>query len=229
MFKALGKVFAKLVVSRVELHASEICPDCGSQLARAADGWGERPREPLGTSQDGSPGVSPHQSDDWHCPNPDCPPQVLKRAVLWASPEAMDIQGCDAALVTQLVQRGLVRDAAEFYRLKVAELASLEGVDMVKARVLWDAIQASKQREAWRVLFGLDIPNIGAAEAQMFCKHFASLEDLFAMGREKLTMLDGVTEVMARSLTHWYGDSVNRKLVRRLEKVGVNFRTTLSP
>jgi DNA ligase (NAD+) len=225
MFKSLGHRFAKLIASHVELHPVETCPECGSQLARDAAGWGERPREPLGESKGGSSGASPHQPVDWRCPNPDCPPQVLKRVALWASPEAMDIRGCDAALVAQLVNRGLVRDAAEFYRLKIAELASLDGFDLAKARALWDAIQASKQREAWRVLFGLGIPNIGAAEAQTLCQHFARLEDMFAMGRERLAKLDGVTEVMARSLTHWQGDPVNRKLVRRLAKAGVNFDT----
>lgn len=224
MIKLLQTMFSRLAASPVELHASETCPHCGSQLARDADGWGECPREPLGTTKDGSPGISPRQRDTWHCPNPDCPPQVLKRVVLWASPEAMEIQGCDAALVAQLVQRGLVRDAAEFYQLKIAELASLEGFDLTKARTLWEAIQASKQRDAWRVLFGLGIPNVGAAEAQTLCKHFTTLEDLFAMGRERLAKLDGVSDATARSLTHWYGDPVNRRLVRRLAKAGVNFK-----
>jgi DNA ligase (NAD+) len=224
VFKSLGNIFAKLVVSPVELHASETCPHCGSQLARDADGWGERSREPRGEFKNGSPGVSPHQPIGWQCPNPDCPPQVLKRVALWAAPEAMDIKGCDTALVTQLVQRGLVRDAAEFYRLRFTEIASLNGMDEIKTRALWEAIAASKQRETWRVLFGLGIPNIGAAEAQTLCKHFASLEDLFAVGRERLGKLDDVTEVMAYSLTHWYGDPVNRKLVRRLAKAGVNLK-----
>jgi len=204
MIKSLSRAFAKLAASHVELHASQTCPECGSQLAR--------------DSGDKQPNAV------WHCPNPDCPPQVLKRVVLWASPEAMDIQGCDAALVKQLVQRGLVRDATEFYQLKIAELASFEGFDLTKARALWDAIQTSKQHEAWRVLFGLGIPNIGAVEAQALCKHFNSLEDLFKMGREQLAKLDGVTETGARSLTNWYGDSVNRKLVRRLARAGVNFK-----
>ncbi len=204
MFKTLGNILGKLMTTHVELHASETCPDCGSQLARDA-----------GDTQ---------LNAIWRCPNPDCPPQVLKRVALWASPEAMDIHGCDAALVAQLVQRGLVRDAAEFYRLRHSEIASLEGMDEARTRALWDAIAASKQREVWRVLFGLGIPNVGAAEAQTLCKHFASLDDLFAAGREHLVTLDGVTEVLARSLTHWYGDPVNRKLVRRLAKAGVNFK-----
>lgn len=226
MIKSLSRLFAKLVASHVELHPTDSCPHCGSQLARETERWGERPREPLDAGQDGSAGVSPQQPqpDNWNCPNPDCSPQVLRRVQLWASPEAMDIQGCDAALIAQLVQRGLVRDAGEFYRLKIAELASLEGFDFAKARALWDAIQASKQREAWRVLFGLGIPNLGAAEAQSLCQHFATLEDVFATGRERMTKLAGVSELTARTLTHWYGDPINRKLVRRLAKAGVNFK-----
>jgi DNA ligase (NAD+) len=224
MFNPLSNLLSKLVPSSVELHATDVCPACGSQLARGAAGWGERPREPLGENQAGSPGVSPHPPEDWHCPNPDCPPQVLKRLELWVSPGAMAISGCDAAVVKQLMERGLVRDAAEFYRLKIAELASLDSFDLPKARTLWEAIQASKQREAWRVLFGLGIPHIGAVEAQTLSKHFASLEDLFATGHKPLAKLDGVTEIVARSLTHWYGDPVNRKLIQRLARAGVNFQ-----
>ena len=205
MFKSLGKLFGKLMASPVQLHASEVCPECGSQLARDA---GDNPLT----------GV-------WHCPNPDCPPQILKRVALWASPEAMDIAGCDAALVAQLVQRGLVLDAAEFYRLKLKEIEALPGMDKASAQKFFDGITASLKREAWRVLFGLGIPNIGAAQAQALCEHVATLEDLFGMGRERLLKLDGVTEVMARSVTHWYGDPVNRKLVKRLEKAGVKFTT----
>ena len=225
MFKTLGKVFSKLMATHVGLHSSETCPECGSQLARDANGWGERPREPVLAGD--SSVASPHQPAVWYCPNPDCPPQVLKRVALWASPEAMDITGCGAALVAQLVNRGLVYDAVDFYRLKLAEIAALEGMNKESAQKFFDAITASMKHEAWRVLFGLAIPNIGAAEAQTLCKHFVSLEDLFAMGRERLLKLDGVTEVMARSVTHWYGDPVNRKLVKRLEKAGVNFKTAL--
>ena len=221
-------MFGNLMARHVELNAPETCPECGSQLARDAGGRGEHPCEPRKESKDGSPGGgSSGQPAIWHCPNPDFPPQVLKRVALWAAPEAVDIAGCDAALVAQLLQCGLVRDAAEFYRLKLAEIVLLEGVDETKSRLLWDAIKASKQREAWRVLFGLHIPNIGAAGARAFCEGVASLEDLFAMGRERLLRLEGVTEVMARSLTQWFGDPVNRKLLKRLEKGGVNLKTAL--
>ena len=202
MIKSLGRLFGRPSGSHVELHDSKTCPHCSSQLARESE-----------------------TTSDWRCPNPDCPPQLLKRLALWASPEAMDIQGCDEAVISQLVQRGLVHDAAEFYRLKLSELAALDGMTKDRAQQIFDSITVSMKRDAWRMLYGLGIPNIGAEEARTLCQHFASMETSFAVGRERLAKLDGVTEVVARSLTHWYSDSVNRKLVRRLEKIGLNFKT----
>jgi DNA ligase (NAD+) len=224
MIKLLGKMFGKLTETPVVLHPSETCPECGSKLCQAG-GWGERPREPLGVAQAGSPGVSPHPPTDWRCPNPDCPAQVRRGLVHWCSAAAMDITGGDEKLVALLVGRGLVRDVAELYRVRVKELAALPGMDKDSAQKFFDAITASMKREAWRALFGLAIPGIGAAEAQLLCQNFATLDALFATGRERLMKMAGVTEVMARSLTHWHGDPVNRKLIRRLEKAGLNFKS----
>lgn len=205
MIKSLGQIFGKLMTTPVVLHASETCPECGSQLTQTAGGNEVNPA--------------------WRCPNPDCPAQVRRGLVHWCAPAAMDIAGGDENLVALLVRQGLVRDVAELYRLRVKELAALPGMDKDSAQKFFDAITASMKREAWRVLFGLGIPNIGAAEAQLFCQNFATLDALFATGRERLMKLPGVTEVMARSLTHWHGDPVNRKLIRRLEKAGVNFKS----
>ncbi len=230
MFKSALKLFFLAsndqTGDRRIFHSSRSCPECGSKLC-GGGGWGERPREPLGGAQTGSPGVSPHQPTEWHCPNPDCPAQVRRGLVHWCSPAAMDIAGGDEQLVAALVRQGLVRDVGELYRLRVKELAALPGMDQDSAQKFFDAITASMKREAWRVLFGLSIPKIGAAEAQLFCQHFSTLDALFATGRDRLMKMAGVTEVLARSLTHWHGDPVNRKLLRRLEKAGVNFKTSV--
>lgn len=208
MLKSLSKLFGaftgKLVATNVVLHTTETCPECGSKLCA----------ETGGTVQ------------VWHCPNPDCPAQVRRGLMHWCAPAAMDIAGGDEKLVALLVKRGLVRDVAELYRLRVKELAALPGLDKDSAQKFFDAITASMKREAWRVLFGLGIPNIGAEEAQLLCQHFATLDALFATGHERLRKFQGVTEVMARNLTHWQGDPVNRKLIRRLEKARVNFKTS---
>lgn len=223
--KMFGQAFRKQKENCVVVHVSETCAECGSRLCEA-DGCGERPGGPPGVAQAGSPGVSPHQPAEWLCPNPDCPAQVRRGLTHWCSPAAMDIAGGDEKLVALLVRQGLVRDVGELYRLRVKELAALPGMDKDSAQKFFDAITASMKREAWRLLFGLRIPGIGAAEAQSFCQHFATLDALFATGRERLIKLEGVTEVMARNLTHWHGDPVNRKLIRRLEKAGVNFKTS---
>jgi len=229
MIKALSKLLVKLVASHVELHDSATCPECGSQLARDAEGWGERPREPRGEAKDGSPGVSPHQPAPWHCPNPDCPPQVLHRLELWASPEVMAFQGCDAAVVAQLVQRGLVRDAADYYSLQAEDVTALAGMDAVGAQALVASIAASRQREAWRVLTGLGIPQLGAPEARRLCQHFPSLEALFAASYGQLRQLPDVPEPVIRRLQLWHADRVNRRLLRRLKQAGVNFETCTTP
>lgn len=137
----------------------------------------------------------------------------------------MDIPGGDAAMVEKLVTSGLVRDAAELYRLKVKELAALPGMDKESAQKFFDSITASMKRDAWRVLFGLAIPHVGAGEAKTLCKNFRSLDDLFAAGRERIQKETCVSETVAHSLAHWYGDSVNRKIVTRLGKTGVNFKS----
>lgn len=191
--------------------SSQTCPECGSKLL----------------PDDGSRGHSPHQAGELVCPNPDCPVQVRRNLLHWCSPEVMDIPGGDEKLVALLVERGLARDVAELYRVKVKELAALDGMDKVSAQKFFDAITASMKRDAWRVLFGLNIPLVGAAEAQALGKGFSSVDAVFAVSVPQLMQDAGVSEAAAESIVHWHGDSVNRKLVKRLFKWGVNFKSKL--
>lgn len=182
-------------------HPSQTCPECGSKLCADAGGG------------------------NWQCPNPDCPAQVRRGLVHWCAPEVMDIPGGAAALVAQLVANGLARDVAELYRIKVAELAALPDMDAAAAQQFFDAITASQKRAAWRLLFGLGIPLVGAAEARALGKGFPTVDAVFAAGAPRLMKDAGVSEAVAQSLVRWHSDSVNRKLVRRLQKAGLNFKT----
>ena len=184
-------------------HPTDKCPECGTPLMRAD-------RE--------------DEQSAWRCPNLDCPAQFRARLVHWCSPGALDISGGDAALVAQLVSHGLARDAAELYRIKAAELAALPGMDKPSAQNFFDALTASQKRAAWRTLYGLDIPNITPDAARALCRHFASVDNVFAASVERLMQAEGVSEAAARSLVHWHSDSVNRRLVKRLFKAGVNFK-----
>jgi DNA ligase (NAD+) len=139
----------------------------------------------------------------------------------------MNIAGVDSALVGTLVGKGLAYDVGEIYRLKLKEIVALEGMSPEAAQRLFDAISASMKRDAWRVLFGLGIPTVGAEEARALGKGFPSVDAVFAAGVPRLMREGGVNEVVAENIVRWYGDSVNRRLVKRLEKAGLNFKSGL--
>ena len=222
MIKATTKILASAFGGQIEtksiLHPSAKCPECGSKLSKS---------ELRPGAEDGSRGRSRHPELEWLCPNPDCPAQVRRGLVHWCSPEVMDIAGGDGALVAKLVGKGLARDVAELYRIKVAELAALEGVGKEAAQKFFDAITASLKRDAWRLLFGLGIPLVAAAEARALVGGVPTVDAVFAAGVPRLVKDAGVSEAVAQSLVRWHSESVNRKLVKRLEKSGLNFKSEL--
>lgn len=200
--RSLASIFGAKAGDGRSFHPSQTCPECGSKLCAETD------------------------AENWRCPNLDCPAQVRLGLVHWCSPDVMDIPGGNAALVARLVSQGLARDVAELYKITVAELAVLEGVDTDSAQKFFDAIAASLARDAWRVLFGLNIPLVGAEEAKALGRGFPSVDAVLAAGVPRLMRDSGVSEAVARSVVRWHGDSVNRKLVKRLAKAGLNFNSS---
>jgi DNA ligase (NAD+) len=139
----------------------------------------------------------------------------------------MDIEGGGEVLVRQLVASGLVRDVADLYTLKLDEVANLERMGEKSARNFLDGVEVSRSRELWRVLYGLGILHVGAGVAKALARGFASLDDIFGASIDQLTHCEDVGEVIARSVVQWHGDPRNRKLVERLRKAGVNFKSEL--
>lgn len=181
------------------------CPECRSRISRA-------------------PGTSPgDEGAVWRCLNPDCPAQVRGRLEHWCSRGAMDIEGGGEALVRQLVESGLVRDPAELYNLKLSALAGLERMGEKSAANFLGGVEASKERELWRLLFGLGIPHVGAGVAKALCRFFPSLDDIFASSVDQLTRCEDIGDVIAQSIVQWHGDPRNRDLLERLRKAGLNF------
>jgi DNA ligase (NAD+) len=125
------------------------------------------------------------------------------------------------------VGSGLVRDVADLYSLKLGEVAGLERMGEKSAQNFLDGVTASKSRDMWRVLYGLGILHVGAGVAKALGRCFETLDDLFAAGPEQLTDCEDVGEVIARSIVQWHGDHRNRKLLERLGKVGMNFKSEL--
>jgi DNA ligase (NAD+) len=185
------------------------CPECGSKVARA-------------------PGVEPgDEGVVWRCLNADCPAQARGHLEHWCSRGAMDIEGGGEVLVRQLVEKGLVRDVADLYTLTLSDLTELERMGEKSARNFLEGIAASRQRDLWRVLFGLSILHVGAGVAKALGRSFATLDDVFAAGVNQLTECEDVGEVIAQSIVQWHGEARNRQLIERLRKAGVNFNSSL--
>ncbi len=188
-------------------HFPKVCPECGSNVSKGA--------------------VADDEGADWRCVNPDCPAQVRGRIEHWCARGAMDIEGGGEVLAAQLVKSGLVRDVAELYRLKLDELANLERMGEKSAQNFLDGIEASKQRDMWRVLFGLGIFHVGSGVAKSLGRAFTDLDEIFATSPARLAEVEDIGGVIAQSLTQWHDDSRNRDLLARLKKAGVNFKSAL--
>ena len=180
------------------------CPECGTAASKAAE-------------------------DDvvWRCANPDCPAQVRGRLEHFCARGAMDIEGGGEVLVKQIVERGLAYDVGELYKLKLEEVASLERMAEKSAQNFLDGLEASKQRDLWRLVFGLGILHVGAGVAKALCRHFRDLDELLHATEEQLVAIDDVGEVIAQSVFRWFGDPVNRDLIEVLRKAGLNFESAI--
>ena len=163
----------------------------------------------------------------WRCANPDCPAQVRGRLEHFCARGAMDIEGGGEVLVKQIVERGLADDVGELYKLKLEEVASLERMAEKSAQNFLDGLEASKQRDLWRLVFGLGILHVGAGVAKALCRSFRDMDQLMDASEEQLVAIDDVVEVIAASVHHWFGDPENRKLIEVLRKAGLNFESAL--
>jgi DNA ligase (NAD+) len=201
-------VLKKRVVSVKSFHFPKTCPECSSKVAK----------EIGGDEEEGS---------IWRCVNPDCPAQVRGRLEHWCSRGAMDIEGGGEVLVAQLVKNEFVHDVADLYSLKLEQVAALERMAEKSAKNFLDAIATSKSRDLWRLLFGLGILHIGAGAAKSLAKHFATLDDIFAVSREQLMEAEDIGDVIAQSLIQWHGSVWSQKLIERLREAGLNFKSEL--
>ncbi len=191
-----------------EFHFPKTCPECGSKVFKAV-------------------GADEEEAAAWRCLNLDCTAQIRGRLEHWCSRSAMDIEGGGEVLVAQLVKAGLVRNVAELYQLKLDEVANLERMGEKSAKNFIDAVAASKTSDAWRPLFGLGILHVGAGVAKSLCKHFQTLDAVFDASAEQLMEAEDIGEVIAQSIVQWHGDAENRKLIERLRKAGLNFKSEL--
>jgi DNA ligase (NAD+) len=166
--------------------------------------------------------VTPEGELMHRCPNRACPSRGLETLNNWVM-VAADIDGVGEQTVWRLWERGLVRSLPELYRLTAEQLLELEGFGEISAGNAIDAIAASKGIPFSRVLFGLNIPDVGWVTAQTLARHFGTVDALLEASQEQLVEADGIGPERAEAIAEWFRDDDNRSLVEELRALGLRF------
>ncbi|RMH32971.1 MAG: NAD-dependent DNA ligase LigA [Acidobacteria bacterium] len=169
----------------------------------------------------GSDAIRPEGEAVRRCINPDCPAKIKERIEYFASRRAMDIEGLGEVLVEQLVDKGLVKDVADIYHLKLDSLVNLERMGKKSAMNLLEQIESSKQRGMERLLIGLDIRHVGERYAKILTNHFRSIERLAQASIEELDAIPEIGRIVAESIYEWFHNERNLDLLKRLKEAGV--------
>ncbi|HFU3830959.1 TPA: NAD-dependent DNA ligase LigA [Streptococcus suis] len=156
------------------------------------------------------------------CINPICPSQLMSKLEHFASRDAMNIAGLGSSIVEKLFLAGLVKDVADIYKLTVDDLLTLDGFKEKSADKLYQAIQASKSNSAERLLFGLGIRHVGSKASKILLENFGDLEALAQAGQEDIASLEGLGQVIAKSLTSFFASQGARQLLVELKENAVN-------
>ena len=180
----------------------EVCPVCGAPVVRDEDGAALR------------------------CTGAECPAQLLRNLTHFASRDAMDIDGCGPAVVQQLVDSGLIRNAADLYSLHAADVAKLDRMGAKSAENLIRAIEKSKANDLSRLIYGLGIRQVGEKAAKVLASHFGTMDALMSATAEELTEIDDVGGITARCIVDYLAQPQSRDLIARLKAADVNMEST---
>ena len=156
------------------------------------------------------------------CINPLCPAQIKEGLNHFASRDAMNITGLGPAVVEKLFAAQLVEDVAGIYRLTVEDLLTLEGFKEKSAEKLYEAIQASKDNSAEKLLFGLGIRHVGSKVSQILLQEFHDLDQLATADPERIASIDSLGMVVAESLKRYFAQEGSKRLLQELKEAGVN-------
>lgn len=162
------------------------------------------------------------------CVNPECPAQLLRNLIHFASRSAMDIEGLGTAVITQLVERDLISDVADIYSLKAEDIAEIERMGEKSASNIINAIEKSKSNPLWRLIFGLGIHHIGAAAGKLLEQNFKDIFEIMSADIETLSAIDGVGEVMAQSISDFFALNGSKELIERFKAYGLNLISSSS-
>lgn len=200
-----GEIIPKIVgvdTERREASARPIefitrCPECGSELVRYE-------------------GEAAH-----YCPNDaGCPPQIKGRIEHFISRRAMNIDSLGPETIDEYFRRGLIKNVADLYDIRVEQING-DGSRQKSAQKVVDGIEASKQVPFERVVFALGIRFVGETSARLLARHFKDIDHLAAATLQKLTDIDGVGEVIAKSVITYFHNPINMEIVNRLRAYGL--------
>ena len=166
--------------------------------------------------------VKPEGEAMHRCPNRACPSRGLETLINWVQ-AAADIEGVGEQSVRRLWDEGLLRSLPDLYRLTAEQLVQLDGYAEISANNAIEAIAASKSIPFSRVLFGLNIPQLGWVTAQNLARHFGSVDLLLEAAQEDVEQVEGIGPDRAEAIVEWFQDAQNRALVAELRELGINF------
>ena len=166
--------------------------------------------------------VKPEGEVMHRCPNRACPSRGLETLINWVM-AAMDIEGVGEQFVRRLWDEGLLRSMPDLYRLTAEQLMELEGYGEISARNAVEAIRLSKGQPFSRVLFGLNIPDVGWVTARNLARHFGEVDRLLAASQEEILEVEGIGPERAEAIAEWFADEQNRMLVAELRELGLRF------
>ncbi|WP_247931816.1 NAD-dependent DNA ligase LigA [Streptococcus mitis] len=195
---AVLRVVESKRVSEEKLDIPTNCPSCNSDLLHFEDEVALR------------------------CINPRCPAQIMEGLIHFASRDAMNITGLGPSIVEKLFAANLVKDVADIYRLQEEDFLLLEGVKEKSAAKLYQAIQASKENSAEKLLFGLGIRHVGSKASQLLLQHFHSIENLAQADPEEVASIESLGGVIAKSLQTYFATEGSKILLDELKEAGVN-------
>ena len=195
---AVLRVVESKRVSEEKLDIPTNCPSCDSKLLHFEDEVALR------------------------CINPRCPAQIKEGLTHFASRDAMNISGLGPSIVEKLFAANLVKDVADIYRLTVEDFLLLDGIKEKSAQKLYQAIQASKENSAEKLLFGLGIRHVGSKASQLLLQNFRSIESLAQANPEEIASIESLGSVIAQSLQTYFATEGSEILLRELKESGVN-------
>ena len=195
---AVLRVVESKRVSEEKLDIPTNCPSCESKLLHFEDEVALR------------------------CINPRCPAQIKEGLIHFASRDAMNISGLGPSIVEKLFAANLVKDVADIYRLTVEDFLLLDGIKEKSAQKLYQAIQASKENSAEKLLFGLGIRHVGSKASQLLLQHFHSIESLAQANPEEVASIESLGNVIAQSLQSYFETEGAKILLSELKELGVN-------